>query len=71
MQYNNLTELLLKFVRARPGMYLGKNKISMLTNFIYGYDFRDAISSTERDFFFGENGFLEWYRNKYAPPEMI
>lgn len=70
MKYNSLTELLLNIVRQRPGMYLGKNHISKLPNFIIGYQFSDRISGREPDYYFGENGFLEWYCNTYNQPRV-
>jgi hypothetical protein len=70
IEYNNLTELLLKVIRQRPGMYLGRNHISKLPNFIFGYDCCNSISKNERDFYFSDKGFLNWYRNKYTPAQM-
>jgi hypothetical protein len=70
LAYKNLTELLLNIIRHRPGMYLGRNHISKLPNFLLGYDFRDELSNGERDFYFGDKGFLVWYSNKYKPKEM-
>ena len=64
-QYKNLAELLLNQVRERPAMYLGKNSITKLPGFIAGYMFRDALSNSSEDFYFGENGFINWYEKKY------
>jgi hypothetical protein len=64
-EYNNLTELLLNVVRSRPGMYLGVDHISRLPNFILGYRFCNQISPGKPDFYFGDNGFLKWYEEKY------
>jgi len=69
-QYNNLTELLLTLVRERPGMYLGTAHISKLPNFILGYQFCNNISKNEKDFYFGEKGFLNWYTTNYNPGKM-
>jgi len=69
-EYKNLTELLLKLIKPRPGMYLGSNEISKLPNFILGYYFSDIVSRGEGDFYFGEKGFLTWYTNKYKPEQM-
>lgn len=65
-QYNNLTEILLLVVRKMPGMYLGKNHISLLPNLIIGYMLCDGISGRPTDFYFGEDGFIAWYEKKYA-----
>jgi hypothetical protein len=65
--YNNLTELLLNVIKVRPGMYLGTNEISKLPNLILGYEFSNSISELTPDFYFGEKGFLNWYREKYKP----
>jgi len=70
LKYENLTELLLNEIRQRPGMFLGKNHISKLPNFIHGYHFSDSISQRQPDFYFGNNGFLIWYKDKYKPTEM-
>lgn len=70
IRYKNLTELLLNEIRLKPGMYLGKNHISKLPNFILGYCFSDNISQRQPDFYFGDNGFLTWYRDRYKPKEM-
>lgn len=69
-EYRNLTELLLNVVRCRPGMYLGRDHISKLPNFILGYQFCDRISNGQQDFYFGNNGFLIWYEEKYKPRPM-
>ena len=66
-QYNSLTELLLTLIKERPGMYLGTAQISKLPNFILGYEFCSNISQTKPDFYFGENGFIEWYTSRYRP----
>lgn len=50
-------------------MYLGRNYISLLPNFIIGYSFSSQISA-EPDFYFGENGFLTWYEQNYKPAQM-
>lgn len=65
MKEKNLTELLLGLIRTRPGMYLGENKISKLTNFISGYHFGFAIAGNHTDPYFGKNGFLDWLEKKY------
>jgi hypothetical protein len=65
IKYANLTELLLKVVKRYPGMYLGKNRISYLPNFILGYQFCSGISPNGLDFYFGDKGFLSWYTDKY------
>lgn len=70
LRYKNLAELLLNAIHHQPGMYLGKNHISALTNFISGYQFKDQITSEGMDFYFGKNGFMKWYCNKYNPLEM-
>ena len=67
-EYKNLTGLLLGPIRQRPAMYLGEAKISLLSNFIFGYSmgFHMAKSSdNEIDDYFGEAGFLEWFFQKY------
>ena len=69
IKYKNLTELLLNVIRQRPGMYLGRNHITKLPNFIAGYDFSDFISGRPRDFYFGDNGFMSWYVDKYNPEQ--
>jgi len=69
-EYSNLTELMLNVVRVRPGMYLGTNQIIKLPNFIIGYHFRDLISEKAPDFYFGENGFLTWYVDKFKLPQL-
>lgn len=51
-------------------MYLGRNHISKLPNFILGYQFCDRISNREQDFYFGNRGFLTWYEEKYKPGRM-
>jgi hypothetical protein len=66
----SLTELLLKVIRPRPGMYLGRNHISALPNFILGYSFCNNILQDEEDFYFGSQGFLTWYTDKYKPAQM-
>jgi len=50
-------------------MYLGTAQISKLPNFILGYQFCNNISQNEKDFYFGENGFLEWYTSRYNPAQ--
>ncbi len=37
-EYKNLTGLLLGLIRQRTGMFLGEPRISLLKNFIFGYD---------------------------------
>jgi len=70
LPYNNLTELLLNVVQRRPGLYLGLNYISKLPNFILGYQFGHDLRHPEKeDFYFGEQGFLSWYKQKYTPRE--
>lgn len=65
--YTNLTGLLLGPIRQRPGMYLGENKISKLTNFLTGYHMGQVMNTpdAEIDPYFGENGFLSWFHTKY------
>lgn len=63
--YRNITEFLLFFVRERPGMYLGESKLSKLQNFITGYQIGFSINNVENDYYFGNNGFFEWYCHKY------
>ena len=70
IEYRNLTELLIKVIRPKPGMYLGRNHISNLPNFILGYEFCNRISQDKQDFYFGDKGFLNWYANKYKPAQM-
>ena len=49
-------------------MYLGKNHISKLSNFITGLMMSEYVYKNN-DYYFGENGFLEWYCQKYKPKE--
>jgi hypothetical protein len=69
-EYTNLIELLLNVVRLRPGMWLGQSHISQLPNFILGFMLRDNLAQGEKDFYFGDNGFLNWYNDKYKPQPM-
>lgn len=48
-------------------MYLGRNHISLLPNFLLGYQFCSTISPPGIDFYFGQKGFLHWYEKKYNP----
>jgi hypothetical protein len=66
--YTNLTELLLNVIRKKTGMYLGRNHISNLPNFILGFRM-SANLNKNKDYYFGENGFIEWYCEKYKPKE--
>jgi len=67
-KYKNLTGLLLGPIRKRPGMYLGEPKISLLSNFIFGYQMGFYMAKNNdgaMDEYFGETGFLEWFFKKY------
>lgn len=62
----NLTEHLLILVRKRPGMYLGRNHISLLPNYIYGFGAGFHVASGKEDFYFDStHGFLPWYETNY------
>jgi hypothetical protein len=63
-EYKDLTGFLLGPLRKRPGMFLGRPEISRLPNFILGYSIGFEMAKTsdnEADYYFGENGFLDWY----------
>lgn len=67
-EYKNLIGLLLGPIRQRPAMYLGEYKISMLPNFIFGYNMGFYIAKNndvDMDAYFDECGFLEWFYKKY------
>lgn len=68
-EYLNITEFLLRYVRERPGMYLGTNEISKLPNFIIGYSVSNNLQPENKDLYFDNGGFLEWYEEKYKPKQ--
>lgn len=66
-EYENLIGLLLGPVRERPAMYLGEARLTMMPNFITGYEMgyqmtKSDNSSTEH--YFESPGFLNWYFEK-------
>lgn len=64
MEYRDLTELLLGRIRERPGMYLGRNHISLLPNFITGYMMAMYVMN-KKDRYFDEPGFITWFFDRY------
>ena len=67
MEYRDLTELLLGPIRERPGMYLGRNHISFLPNFIIGYMMAIHVTkpSEYKDRYFDSPGFIKWFYDNY------
>ena len=63
--YNGLANFILKYIRPRAGMYLGKESISRLSVFNLGYriGFSAAQNSSndEDPFFDAQRGFYQWF----------
>jgi|KBSSwiStaDraftv2_1062776.scaffolds.fasta_scaffold1934832_2 hypothetical protein len=70
-EYKNLIELLLGPIIKRPAMFLGQARISMLPNFIIGYNMGYHIAKNDGDMIekqLGEGGFLDWLLKKKNIP---
>ncbi len=64
----SVIDFLLGNLRKRPGMYLGKNHISLLSTFMTGYmiSLQENGYDISTDPFFGDNesGFFVWFKKK-------
>lgn len=64
----SVIDFLLGYFRQRPGMYLGRNQISLLSTFMTGYRFslQENGYDISSDPFFGNDsgGFFIWFQNK-------